>query len=777
MKRFVFPLLFFFIAFNLSAQDKTVSYYLDGASNPPDLMVTLKHITADIRFKPEENLVIAKTELTIIPKSYQTDSILCAAPDFTVKSIRIQGNGANFRPTASQWKLQNNNLVIYPPAGLLERSKEYVLFLDYEARPQSGSIYFIGWRPEEAGKRKEIWAHRPMGWLPYMDARVTMDMTYTFDKAFKVFANGERVEVKENDDNTRSWHYRMTKDHPYFSTSVVIGDYNYKTAKSESGVPMEYWYYTGQEDRVKTTYQYTLNMMDFLEKELGVRYPYPVYRQAPVIDYMYGAMETTTATVFGDFMLIDPQAYWQRNYINTNAHEMTHQWFGNCITQLENKDVWLTESFATYYAKLFDRSVFGEEYYENSMNDELNLALAAAKTNNYPVASSMGGTARIYQKGSLVLGMLRNVMGDREFREAIKLYIDRWSFNYSETANLVRCIYDVTGKSYQWFFDEWINHGGEPNYKVSYLVSDDTTGHRSTIFHVNQVQEINNLIGYFKMPVQFEVHYKDGKSDSLVTWIENQFHEVVVPNPQKKPISYVLFDPGRKVVKKVTFEKTFNEFSDQAERARNIIDRYDAMVAMRNTPILQKRSELIKCYHHEKFHLIKSEIIHQLSSDATDSSMAIFHAALNDADANVRKSLLKEVSPIPVTLREDVEKALQDSSYLNTELALQNLCLSFPEKTDKYLDQTKMLVGWRGLNIRMKWLEIAVHSGKKEYIQELVGYTGPKYEFETRMNSLSALKRLQYKDQVTLDNARSASRHWNNKLKDVGKEYLSYFGY
>ena len=384
MRKYTSVFLLLLFSFHLQGQDKTISYYADGASNPPDLMVMLKHVAADIRFKPEENLVIAKTELTLIPRRYKTDSIVLSAPGFVINYIQITGNGADFKPNAAQWKIQNNSLVIYPPANLLEHSKEYRLILNYEVRPQAGPIYFIGWKPEEKGKRKEIWAHRSNGWLPYMDARVTMDMKYTFDQEYKVFSNGDRVEVVENPDNTRTWHYRMTKNHPYFSTSVVIGDYNYKTDKSARGIPLEYWYYSGQEDRVQPTYQYTAEMMDFFEKELGFNYPYPVYRQAPVIDYMYGAMETTTATVFGDFMLIDPHAYWQRNYINTNAHELAHQWFGNSITQLVNKDVWLTESFGTYYAKMFERSVFGEDYYQNLMNDELNLVLAAAKANNYP---------------------------------------------------------------------------------------------------------------------------------------------------------------------------------------------------------------------------------------------------------------------------------------------------------------------------------------------------------------------------------------------------------
>ena len=759
-----------------SGQEKTTTYLTDPSSNPPDLIITLKHIRADVSFKPEENLILAKTEFIFSPNRYQTDSIVFYAPDFKINSIQITGKDFSMIMQPSDWKYRGSNLVLYPPLSVLKFHAEYTLVIDYTAQPKAGAIYFIGWRPEENGKRKEIWAHRPHGWLPYLDARITMDMYYTFDRKYKVFANGERVEVKDNPDSTRTWHYRMAKDHPYFSTALVIGDYYFKTSRSAGGVPLEFWYYHGQEDKVQPTYQYTEAMVDFLEKETGVKYPYPVYRQAPVIDYMYGAMETTTSTVFGDFIFIDPHAYWQRNYINTNAHEMAHQWFGNCIAHFVNKDVWLTESFATYYAKIFERSIFGKDYYQNVMNDELTLALNAAKSNNNPVGSSMGGNARIYQKGSLVLGMLRNVMGDREFKNAIKLYIDRYRFGYAQTGDLLRCTYDATGISYNWFFEEWILHGGEPEYKVSYTILDDTTGKRATRVTVTQMQETGNLVGLFKMPIRLEVHYKDSRFDTLVAWIENKTQEVVIPNPEKKTIDFVLFDPGRNVVKKITFEKGLEELSAQALKAPEMIDRYDALVALRSSPVSQKRDILVKCYRNETFQLTKSEIIDQISADRTDVSIDLFRQALNDTDANVRKAVLRDVSPVPASLQTEAEKALNDYSYLNQELALQNLCQSFPENTDKYLEMTKNLSGWRGLNIRMKWLEIAINKGKAEFLPELIAYSGPQFEFETRMNAFSVMKKLKYVDENTLTNARLASQHWNGKLSASAKEYLNYFG-
>jgi aminopeptidase N len=776
MKRYLITLLALFAILTAPGQDKTTTYLTDPSANPPDLTVTLEHIRADVSFKPEENLVTAKTEFTFFPNSYQTDSILFYTPEFTIKSILISGKDFSVTLPPDKWKLRGSNLVLYPPPAVLKYHTEYKLAIEYTAQPRKGAIYFIGWKPEEKGKRREIWAHRPHGWLPYMDARITMDMYYTFDRKYKVFANGERVEVKDNADSTRTWHYRMAKDHPYFSTALVIGDYDFKTDRSAGGVPLEYWYYKGQEDKVQPTYQFTPAMMDFLEKETGVKYPYPLYRQAPVIDYMYGAMETTTSTVFGDFIFIDPHAFWQRNYINTNVHEMAHQWFGNYIAHLVNKDVWLTESFATFYAKIFERSVFGEDYYENVMNDERNLVLAAAKQNNYPVGGSMGGNARIYQKGSLVLAMLRNVMGEREFHDAIRLYLERYGFRYAQTSDLLRCIYDATGRSYNWFFEEWILHGGEPEYKVSCTVLDDTAGMRATHIRISQNQETSELIGLFRMPVRMEVHYKDGGMDSAVAWIENKFQEVTIPNPRKKAIGFVLFDPGREILKKVTFEKSFEELSEQAMKAAHMIDRYDALEAMRPLPLSQKRDLLVRCYQKETFHLTKSEIISQLAADRNDASIDLFRQALNDPDANVRKTFLKDVNPVPASLQQDAEKALHDFSYLNQELALQNLCQSFPQDAGRYLDSTKTLSGWRGLNIRMKWLELAIGMGRKEFLPELIGYSGPGYEFETRMNAFSVLKKLRYTDETVVKNAQSASQHWNYKLRDAGRDYLTFFG-
>ena len=87
-----------------------------------------------------------------------------------------------------------------------------------------------------------------------------------------------------------------------------------------------------------------------------------------------------------------------RNYVSVNAHEATHQWFGDLITARSNQGTWLQESFATYYAKLFMKSVYGADEYAIIMRNEVNSALAAGKKDNIPVVHSKSGSAGFIQK-------------------------------------------------------------------------------------------------------------------------------------------------------------------------------------------------------------------------------------------------------------------------------------------------------------------------------------------------------------------------------------------
>jgi len=772
MKNKFYPIILVSILFlsvyslTAKAQDRSVSYLWDASYEMQDREIELSHMNANLTIKPYDTLVIGKVDFTFKALHEGIDSIVFSVSELKISSIKINDKDANF-------KLKGNDVVIYPPVKLVWQSTNKIAF-DYSAKPTEG-LYFIGWNDPNQLKRKQIWAHRPDHWLPVTSGILTVDMAVTVDDRYKVFNNGVREKVIKNVDHTQTWYYKMNHPNPFFSTCLVIGDYDFVSLKTKRGLPLEQWYYPDWKDHVEPTYRYMPEMFDYFEAEFGVNYPWELYREAPVIDYMYGAMETTTSTIFGDYLMVDKRGYLGRNYVNVNAHELAHQWFGDYISHLKNKDVWITESFATYWAKKFEQHIFGEDYYQNIRNLELADALEASTHDNYAVGHGSGGRNRWYPKGSLVLDMLRDVMGDDEFRAAIKFYLESHPYQVAETNDFLAAIRKATGKSLEWFFEEWIYRGGEPSYEISYQQFTNNSGGKETRISVDQVHKTDNLIGLFKMPIDFEVHYKDGTSDQKKQWISGRHEEVIIPNTAGKSVDFVLFDPNRKVLKKVRFIKSYDELASQALHASNMIDRYDALLALRDFPLNQKKADILKCYDKETYQLTKGEIIAQLSQDNSDETKQLIIRAINDPDDKVRLAVLQNVIKIPASIKVNYEKLLTDSSYLNVELALTNLCSSFPKEVKKYLDLTKNEVGWRGRDIRITWLEISINNGNKKVLDELKRYTGESYEFETRINAINTLKRLNILDELVVRNMIQGLTHWNYKIKAAESDNLKYF--
>lgn len=765
LRQFIFVFIFSSLAYS---QEQTVTYLYDAGGISQDRIIDISHVEALLNINPYDTLVNGEVTFTFRPLRSATDSVVFWAPDLIFKEVSISGSEISYQ------KVGDNLIIRFIAKDRLKKEKDYQLRMTYSSKPLY-DLFFIGWNEPAVRDNKQIWAHRPFHWLPYYGDRLTTDFYITFDGKYKVMTNGVRESVKDNPDGTKTWHYKMYKEHPFFSTCLVIGDYKFLEMKTKDGLPLELWYYAWQDDHAEPTYRYTPLMFDFFNEEFGFDYPYELYREAPVEDYLYGAMETTTSTVFGDYLAVDERAFDGRNYVNVNAHELAHQWYGNCLSHQKSCDVWLTESFATYYAKLFEREVFGEDYYQWVRNAELDETLEASKKDPFPIGHSRGGRARWYPKGSLVLDMLRDVLGDEDFKDAISHYSNHNAFSEVETAEFRESVYEATGQPVDWFFDQWILRGGEPSYEVSWSPGKLPGGEDVTLIKVTQVQKVTELSGLFRMPIGFEVYYEDGSSEMLTRWIGDEYSEVSVPKPAGKKVSFVVFDPGRKVLKTVSFEKSLQEWSAQALHAHEMIDRYDALIALRKFSPDQKESILLEAWKNETFHLTRGEILSQLLKEDGKFYEDIYLEAVKDPDPLVRRAALENSSIIPESVKNETEKLLHDQSYINVEKALDLLCRSFPHDIPRYLEETKNETGWRGRNIRMKWLEIAIQAEQREYTRELSDYAGPTYEFETRINAFNLLKKLNYLDKKSVNYLIDGYLYWNYKVSNAARDVLLYF--
>lgn len=773
--------IFFFNSAKLQAQPLARSYLADPKAGARGSNFDTEHILLELSFEPEKGKVKGKATLAFKILQQEADTLFLDAPGIIFHSIRLNNQNVEFSVNAAG--------VVIKPAKPLPWDSKHQLLIDYEAQPRKG-IYFVGWNPHgkpsaQPGSvfgesRKQIWTQGQgtdnRNWIPCFDDmndKATSEIKVTFDKNYRVLSNGKLLSEKTLPDGNKLWHYKMTHPHSPYLIMLGIGKYAVKQYKSTSGVPIELWYYPEYPERVEPAYRYSVKMMDWMEKEFGVPYPWEKYSQIPVQDFMYGAMENTTATVFGDFYLVDERAYLDRNYVGTNAHELTHQWFGDYVTAISGEGTWLQESFATHYAKHFEGSVFGEDFLQWDRREELNSVLNAAKRDNHPIVHSSAGSERVYQKGSLVLDMLKYIIGKEQYDRAQAYYLKNHHYGNVDTHDFYRAFLETLGINLNWFFEQWLYRGGEPEYQVSFEELAGTDSKKFSRFTVKQVQAVNELTGLFRMPVWFEVHYDDGTSGRKQEWISEHCHAVDIPNESGKKIDYALFDPNSEIVKTIDFSKSFEMLQSQALKAKNMIDRYDALVALGSFAYDKKKEILHQAYERESFFAPRAEIARQAIAEQ-EKDPGFVKKLLRDKNSKVRFAVIQHIDKIPAGLLTDFEALLNDSSYAVVENALTKLCEQYPANMPKYLAATANTTGHLH-NVRVRWLEIASQSEKEKYLPQLINLTGSGYEFRTRINAMEALKRLNYLDEPAVANLIDASCNPNRRLAGPAKSVLKHF--
>jgi aminopeptidase N len=770
MKKFlVFSFALMAVLTNAQMKNKTFPY--DAGAIPREHVLDFERMRLYVEFVPTEGLVKGKITHFFSAIREKVDSFFLDGPGINILSAKLNGAPITF-------KINSAGITFFPSKALGWNTKDS-LAITYEAYPKRG-IYFIGWNDKNNISRKQIWTQGQgidnRHWFPCYDTpndKLITEVYVKMEKEYKVLSNGVKVAEKEQKDGTKIWHYKMSHPHASYLVMLGIGKYEIKETKSKSGVPLRQWYYPEWKDRYDWCYKYNEKIFDFMESEIGVPYGWESYSQIPVQDFMFGAMENTSATLFGDFFEVDSRGFNDRNYVSVNAHELAHQWFGDYVTARSNAGTWLQESFATHYNILGEGECFGKDHFDWARRFAQNAAVATA--DKKPVAHSETPTSNVYQKGSQVLQMLRYVVGNEGYRKSIKRYLQDHKYANVDSDDLLNAFQDELGTSLDWFWEEWVYKGGEPAYNITY--EDETvSGKRCTQFVVKQTHTVNDLIGLFKMPMVFEVHYTDGSVDSKTEWIENESHVVKVPNANGKTIDFVLFDPNSQVIKSVAFNKPFEMLKAQSTKAPNMLDRYDAVFAMKNLPLDQKRDALIEAFQKNPYHAIRGEIVAQLIGDKNEKGIQLIKQALHDKDVQVRKSVITSAVYMEPSLLTDYETLLLDSSYVTIATALEKLCFQFPQSAQKYLDKTKDIEGVRGRDVRMKWLEIAYSTtNDKGHLDQLIKYTSNSYEFISRSNAMASLRKLNYFDGTVLDNCLNAVVSSNGRLATPAAETIKYF--
>ena len=334
-----------------------------------------------------------------------------------------------------------------------KKGASYTTSFRYRAVPKQ-TLYFTGDQIWTQGQGKYT-SH----WLPSVDDmndKIEFDLTIVAPNDQEVMANGALLSREAIHDKI-GWKYDMTHPMASYLVAFVMGNFDITTLRSESGVPISLFYRQEDAKKAKATYRHSEELFNFLEEKIGVAYPWQNYKQAPVRDFLYAGMENTSATIFSEAFVVDEIGFNDRNYVNVNAHELAHQWFGNLVTETSGAHHWLQEGFATYYALLAEREIFGEDYYYWKLyNTAEQLKEASDQGKGQRLLDPNASSLTFYEKGAWALHILEELIGSAAFDRAVQSYLTKYAYANVTTSDFLEAVREETSVDIASWEKDWL---------------------------------------------------------------------------------------------------------------------------------------------------------------------------------------------------------------------------------------------------------------------------------------------------------------------------------
>lgn len=727
------------------------------------LQIDQTHLEAKLSFEPKEGRINGQVNLSFINTTDSLDSIWLDGVNMNILEVKMNDQPLRFI-------VEKKGVSVFFETQL-SLNTNHIISYTYSATPKRG-MYFIGWKHESDEFRKQIWTQGQgidnRHWIPHVDAqhdKLTTTLEIAFPKEYTVVSNGE-LTSRSNKNGMSLWHYEMTEPHSSYLMMIAIGLYDKTDQKSKNGVVLENYMYPDWHNRYASTYYKNEELFDAMVKEVGVPYPWANYKQVPVKDFQHGAMENTSATIFGDFYCTDDKSFHDDPYIRVNAHELAHQWFGNLVTSYGAHDHWLHEGFATYYSWLIEAEFLGKERLEEIKYKAQQNIIWADKFDKYPLEHSKAGSSRFYDKGAWILYMLRNHMGDSSYNAGIIDYLDRYKYNLVNTMDFQKAMEAAHGESLQIFFDQWVRRVGIPTVEVKGWQE----GTKIKL-EITQRQPINAENKAYELSIPLEI----------ITDKRTYAHQLFM-NKQVKKLTQNLAD---ETLKSLVIDKNHTQLVNWNWN----IPRAWVISLLEQDSVSEQTAYMIPAlgaYAESDSEWIKNLSIKEWSPILQEAFMDWLMMQQDTWDEKVVKGILpslkrqgqlrylKGIEQIPVSHQKEIQKWLVAPSYDVIASALFKLCMSFPENSKSYLTRTKDIDGTRGNNVAVYRHLLWVVEGDMDHLEDLVNLTGEQHDFMTRMNALDALSALgMYIDEHLSENLFQMVFQGNRRLRNSGRKYLS----
>ena len=480
----------------------------------------VKHYAIHISFDRDKKIVYGDTTVELTPLSAPLNSV-----DLDAIGLKFSKVTMSPRESPLTYRTSDGQIAI-----TLDRSyssgENISLRFNYSITDPKKGVYFID-AERSANKFQhpaQIWTQNEPEdgryWFPSFDFpsdKATSEEFITVQKGEVAVGNGRLIDNVQNADGTVTYHYRMNVPHSTYLTSFVVGDF-IKLSDKYKDIPLGFYAYADRRRVAGIAFSRTKEMMEDFEALTGISFPFEKYDQAMVAGFQdFDGMENVTATTLADTSVLFAEYPFGKPIVeNLVSHELAHSWFGDMVTCKNWSELWLNEGFATFMEAAFREKAYGRANYIQTLiqdRDEFITDDAVSK-NRHPLrnlsakADNSLFDVTTYQKGGVVLHMLRETVGDAAFWKGVNIYLSRHKFDNVVSSDLQSAMEEASGQKLQWFFDQWVYAAGYPKLEVTWTNDPAPGGLKIT---VNQAQKSDGMTpAAFQFPLDVTLLTESG---------------------------------------------------------------------------------------------------------------------------------------------------------------------------------------------------------------------------------------------------------------------------
>ncbi len=588
----------------------------------PDRRVDILHLALDVTPDFKARSISGTATVTFKPIATPLEELRLDAVDLRIASVTSTEKLLGHQVTDSQ--------IVFTFAAPIPVGKEARVTVKYSAQPRKG-LYFR--TPEMGYPETHLWTqgepNEARHWFPSFDHPVekfTSELICHVPSSMVALSNGRQVSAERGTGGLVAFHWMQDKPHVNYLITLVAGQLQ-KIQDQHRDIPLEFWTTPSDLAEAPNSFRHTKHMMQFFEREIGVNYPWAKYGQAAVHDYHWGGMENTSLTTLNFRTLFKTDTENLFSSDSLVAHELAHQWFGDLVTCKDWSHIWLNEGFATYYDWMWQGDFGGTNETLFALSTAAKGILANQNETRGIVWRKFGEPEEMfnylaYPKGAWVLHMLRCQLGADLYRQCVRTYVDRHAYGSVTTEDLKKVIEELSGRSFDRFFDQWVHGIGAPTLDVTYAWDEKAKLARVS---VKQAQKISDEAHLFQFPLTLRFKSKSGTTDHTVQ-VRDKEEDFYLP--LKAAPDVVRVDPGLTLLARINFKPPTPMLHAQLADQTDLLGQLHALDNLAGRSDSETIGKLKAALNSEAHYGVRTRAADLLKQARTDEALAALVSSL-----------------------------------------------------------------------------------------------------------------------------------------------------